>query len=440
MSNLTVGSPYVHYQKSLVGKEKGGKYKVWEIEVSNSIGGKGIITIWHGQEGSSKIQRKDEVIDKGNQGRNAVEQAVFEAEARVKKQEDKHYRETKEELEDLPVLAMLSKDHTKDGKEATVEKGVYTSRKLDGVRCVAKCRWKLSGVEITIESRTGQLWDVPHIVQELHQIMKPGDILDGELYVHGPSLQEITSAVKRTDAQEKYEKAFKKHEKALSDLQESGKPMALKLSEDLSDALNILTIRDSLEFHVFDLVVMDTPFSERYTMLLNYASDQFFYSGKVKLVSYSYASSIADLETLIKVYIDEGYEGLMYRTKDGLYESGKRSAGLWKFKLFLDEEFEIIGKHVDKQGYVVFELINNIKSERTDIPNVRYRDGYALFDCVMGDYEWRLEAASEKVLYTGQYMTVQFFSRYKGTLLPQFPTGKVIRAGKIIDGKFVPSE
>lgn len=439
MSNLTVGSPYVHYQKSLVGKEKGEKYKVWEIEVSNSIGGKGIITIWHGQEGSSKIQRKDEVIDKGNQGRNAVEQAVFEAEARVKKQEDKHYRETKEELEDLPVLAMLSKDHTKDGKEATVEKGVYTSRKLDGVRCVAKCRWKLSGVEITIESRTGQLWDVPHIVQELHQIMKPGDILDGELYVHGPSLQEITSAVKRVDSKEKWDKAEAKYMK-YAESSTCTQDKVDSLAQDLADAKRIHEIRQNLELRVFDIVVMDTPFEERLNLLEHYVSSRFFEGGKVVEVKYNFAQSLEELKTLLIAYVNEGYEGLMYRTRDGEYESGKRSAGLWKFKLFLDEEFEIIGKHVDKQGYVVFELINNIKSERTDIPNVRYRDGYALFDCVMGDYEWRLEAASEKVLYTGQYMTVQFFSRYKGTLLPQFPTGKVIRAGKIIDGKFVPSE
>lgn len=411
------------YQK-LYGLEKGGKFKVWSISVELCDGNTGRMEISHGQEGGKQTV-KPEFFEEGNQGRNGYEQAVFEARARIKKQMDKNYRATKAELDDLPVLAMLSKDHTKGGSVEAVEEGVFTSRKLDGVRCLAKCKLIDGKNVVTLESRTGQDYDVPHIVEELLSLMRPGDILDGELYVHGPSLQEITSAVKRTDAQEKYEKAFKKHEKALSDLQESGKPMALKLSEDLSDALNILTIRDSLEFHVFDLVVMDTPFSERYTMLLNYASDQFFYSGKVKLVSYSYASSIADLETLIKVYIDEGYEGLMYRTKDGFYESGKRSSGLWKYKLFLDEEFEITGAHVDKQGYIVFELRNNLN--------------YESFDCVMGDYGFRTEAATQKELYIGKWMTVQFQSRYKGTLLPQFPTGKLIRDGEVVDGEFIPS-
>lgn len=412
------------FRQKLYGLEKGGKYKVWEIFVLNH-GGDSELTIYHGQEGGVQTP-KTEIITSGNQGRGHYEQAVFEARARIKKQLDKNYRATKEELTDIPVLAMLSKDHTKAGKAETVEQGVYTSDKLDGVRCLAKCVIGRYGNEIRLESRTGQPYSVPHIEQELAQFMKLGEILDGELYVHGPSLQEITSAVKRTDAQEKYQKAFGKLEKAIAAFEKSGKPYANKLREDAAEALHIATIRDMLEFHVFDIVEMDVPFCERRNNLAKYAMDNFMPGGCIVEVKYRFAISIEELNKQLKDCIDRGFEGIMYRTQDGLYESGKRSSGLWKYKLFFDEEFKIIGIGVDKQGYAVFELLNNVNDEE--------------FNCVLGDYNWRTEAAKQKELYIGKWMTVQYQSRFKGTLLPQFPTGKLIREGIVVGGKFIPSE
>lgn len=423
------------FSQKLYGLEKGGKYKTWLVEVFGTDDNADML-ITHGQEGGAK-QSKNENFTEGNQGRNALEQAIFEARARIKKQLDKNYRATKEELTDLPVLAMLSKDHTKDGKVETVEKGVYTSDKLDGVRCLAKC----TEAGVTLESRTGQPYDVPHIVTELSQFMKPGDILDGELYVHGPSLQEITSAVKRTDAQEKYQKAFGKLEKAIAAFEKSGKPYANKLREDAAEALHIATIRDMLEFHVFDIVEMDVPFCERRNNLAKYAMDNFMPGGCIVEVKYRFAISIEELNKQLKDCIDRGFEGIMYRTQDGLYESGKRSTGLWKYKLFFDEEFKIIGMGVDKQGYAVFECQNTLEAAVKDLPNVRYTEGgFAVFNCVLGDYNWRTEAAKQKELYIGKWMTVQYQSRFKGTLLPQFPTGKLIREGEVVDGKFIPSE
>lgn len=417
------------YQK-LYGLNKDGSFKVWTIEAwdnSIALGDKqtsAYMLITHGKEGG-QLTEDLKTIESGNQGRNALEQAIFEARARIKKQLDKNYRENKEELLNLPVLAMLSKDHTKDGKAETVEKGVYTSDKLDGVRCLAKCVQKFSGIDITIESRTGQLYDVPHIVAELRQFMKPGDILDGELYVHGPSLQEITSAVKRTDAQEKWGKAEAAYMK-YAERSDCTQEKCDELAEKLSDAKRIHDIRQSLEFHVFDLVEMGVPFYERRNNLAKYAMDNFMPGGCIVVVKYRFAISIEELNKQLKDCIDRGFEGIMYRTQDGLYESGKRSAGLWKYKLFFDEEFKIIGVGVDKQGYAVFELLNNVNDEE--------------FSCVLGDYNWRTEAAKQKELYIGKWMTVQYQSRYKGTLLPQFPTGKLIRDGVVVDGKFIPSE
>lgn len=414
---------------NLYGKDKGGKYKVWNISAWTAINGDAVITIEHGQEGG-KMTRKDEVITKGKQGRTPFEQAVSEAEGRLKKQIDKNYRHTKEELNDLPVLAMLSKDHTKDGKIETIEEGVFISDKLDGVRCLAKCKL-VDGVKVvTLESRTGQAYVVEHIIEELMNIMEPGDILDGELYLHGPSLQEITSAVKRENAEEKHEKALEKFAKHAYMDEEKRKPdwetKFLELEDVTSETCLIRDIRQDLEFHVFDLVEMDTPFEERLEALTEYANARFCAEriGRVIAVTYQYVDNVEDLTTQLHDCIRRGFEGIMYRTKDGLYESGKRSSGLWKFKLFMDSEFVILDVLPAKDDGSTFLVQNDLNG--------------ITFSVTLGSMSDRAEYLANKELYIGKLITVQYQARYKDTLLPQFPTGKVIRDGKLVGGVFVP--
>lgn len=420
------------FEVNLVGKDKGGKYKVWSIEAEEFFIQPGaIIRIYHGKEGG-KVTEKQEIILEGKQGRTPYEQAVLEAEARVKTQKDKGYRENKADLENLPVLAMLSKDHTKDGKEDTINEGVFISDKLDGVRCLAKCVLSeaLGIKHVTLESRTGQPYNVPHIQEELLGIMEVGDILDGELYVHGPSLQEITSAVKREDADEKYEKAAAAYTKHM-DVHESKQDAAWEaklatLQEKMEDAVHIAGIRDDLQYHVFDLIVMDVPFSERLELFTDYVNmrcwgDQ---GGYVIPLTYQYVDNLEDMITQLHYCIARGYEGIMYRTKGGLYESGKRSAGLWKFKLFMDAEFLIIDVQSAKDDGSVFELANDLTA--------------LTFTCTLGDMTQRAEFLANKQKYQGKWLKVKFQSRYKKTLLPQFPTGIMIRDGARIDGQFVP--
>lgn len=423
------------FEVNLFGKDKGGKYKVWSIKVDrvHCDHDEAILIITHGQEGG-KLTVKAESFTSGKQGRTSYEQALLEAEARIKKQKDKGYRENKADLENLPVLAMLSKDHTVSGKEATINQGVFISDKLDGVRCLAKCVLSeaLGIKQILLESRTGQPYNVPHIEQELLGIMEVGDILDGELYVHGPSLQEITSAVKREDADAKFEKiaaAYNKHMDVDGSKQDEAWGIKCDdLLEKLEDASHIASIRDDLQFHVFDLVVMDVPFSERVEMFRDYANSRIWgeEGGYVIAVKYQYVDNLEDMITQLHYCIAAGYEGIMYRTKDGLYESGKRSAGLWKFKLFMDAEFLILDVEPAKDDGSVFVLQNDL-TDRT-------------FTCTLGNMTQRAEFLTNKQEYQGGWLKVQFQSRYKKTLLPQFPTGIMLREGTVVNGQFVPSE
>lgn len=430
------------FKKSLFGFNKGNtSYKVWSIEVRDTFHDhpEYELFIQHGIEGGSLIEQT-ELVSEGKQGRSVYEQAVFQAEARIKKKMDANYRETKIELNNLPVLAMLSKDHTKDGKEETIKKGVFTSDKLDGVRCIAKCLAGPTTGEkyVSLFTRTGQPWNVPNISNQLRELMEVGEIFDGELYVHGPSLQEITSAVKRGDAEEKAYKAKAKHEKAVK----AGIVEKIEKAEaDYKDAMNILDIRNRLEYHIFDIVEFEVPFEERIEMLR--ILDETIYCAqltpKIKVLQYKYADSIEELNKQLKNCIYRGFEGIMYRTKDGMYESGKRSTGLWKYKLFFDEEFRIIGVVADKNGLGVFEVLNNVES-LVRLPNIRYIGNHAVFNCVIGSHEDRERFIANPRYYIDKGLTVKFQARYKGTLLPQFPTGVNIRDGIWVSGHFEPSE
>lgn len=405
------------FEQTLYGLNKNGSFKVWSIK-ARDIDGVGVLNICHGAYGG-KITDKQENITDGKQGRTPYEQAVLEAKSRIKKQLDKNYRPTMEELSDLPILAMLSKDFAKDGNPEDIGEG-FASDKFDGVRGLAKCH-KVTA-EITLESRTGQPYDVPHIIEQLKKVMKPGDIFDGELYLHGPALQEINSAVTRTDTQGKIDEAQRKLDKQLkkdpSDWEKINKAAA-----ELEEARYIHDIRPQLEFHVFDIVDLDRPFEQRILNLLEIGK-RFAEVPNIIEVQYTSVRNYDDLMRAHKAAVDAGYEGVMYRTRDGMYESGKRSRGIWKFKVFFDKEFRINRTEKDKQGYIVFVLQNDLKDNE--------------FNCVMGDYGWRLAYAD--VDFSNQWMTVQFQSRYKKTLKPQFPTGKLIRKGTVVNGEFIPSE
>jgi DNA ligase-1 len=395
--------------KTFYGKDKGGKYKVWQIETAVSIGGKGIITIHHGQEGG-KQTRKDEIIYEGKQGRTPEEQAVSEAEGRIKKQVDKGYRENKADLEELPLLAMLSGDYNKIGHRIDWENGVHVPDKFDGVRCLVKCA--MGG--ITLESRTGQPYDVPHIVAELEKIMQPGDVLDAELYVHGYVLQDITSAVKRTDPQAAIDKAFRK----------MSKDNSVENADAYDEAVKIFYLREKLQLHVFDMP-SDKPWYQRLDDLFFYAHARFNYEFVI-MANNPIAFSEEEMKVLHKDAVRRGYEGVMLRNRMGMYESGKRSADLQKYKEFVDEEFEVLDILPAKDDGSVYLLKNNLND--------------LTFTCTMGDMAYRAFILDHKELVVHKFLNVKFQSRYKGTLLPQFPTGEYIREGKMVNGEFVPSE
>lgn len=346
--------------KLLYGKDKKGGYKVWSVEVVNDE-----IIILHGKEGGKQTEKREKVEGK-NIGRanetTPYMQALLEATSKINKQFDKGYREEKESLEELPLLPMLAHDYLKQGHR--IKFPCIGSPKLDGVRCLAI----RTEDEVFLMSRGGKYYTVPHVQEELMEIMVVGEVYDGELFVHGWVLEDIVSASKK-----------------------------------ISDKTQ------HLMYYIFD-TVNDKPYKDRVEDMYNDRVDS---TRSIDILTYTTVKDEEDMKRQHKWYVSQGYEGIMLRNYDGMYESGKRSADLQKFKIFLDEEFKITDIVEDKNGNAVFEVWDEVAQ--------------AHFNVTYGDFEQRKYQLANKHLFIGKYLNVKFQTRYKESRLPQFPCGQYIR-------------
>jgi DNA ligase-1 len=307
----------------------------------------------------------------------AEQQAVLEAESAHKHKLDRKYSLTPEDAQEQLNLPMLSPSKLFQ-KWKGIEYPVDVQRKHDGVR--GKARW--IGDSVVIESRSGKTWDaVPHINRALESILPVGDELDGEIYLHGKSLQWISSRAKKA------------HEDS-----------------------------HTLQFHAYDYPVAngdDTlPWVERSVALFALINDNYKRVPEIRFVPTYTSHAFAGVKALHDQFVQEGYEGAMIRLHDGTYEYGARSNSLLKYKDFEDAEFEIVGYKEgegSETGLVIWTCMNDINTETFD---VRPKGTF-------GDRAWLLKNANE---FMGQKLTVRFMGRTDAPKrLPKFPVGHVIR-------------
>ena len=348
----------------LFGKSKSGKIKEWRVWTEGSE-----VVISHGYiDGKKSIKR---TVCKGkNVGRSnettPEQQALFEANARWKKQIDKCYRESAEECVDVgELLPMLAHDYTKVGHRMPYP--CYVSPKLDGVRCL--CR--ITAEDVVFTSRGGKNYPVPtHLwksLQELRSTLGEEEILlDGELYIHGMPLQDIVSCVKKHNDN-----------------------------------------THKLEYWIFD--VPSEAFWDIRMMSLE------LWIGSVALEGYLPGLVVVpnlrvDSEEGARLemnkYLEAGFEGMMLRDPAAGYEFNHRSSGLMKWKDFQDIEAHVLSVSEDRLGEGVL--------------HVRLKSGIE-FDCKMrGTHEERL--VSEQAKLVGKWITVRF-QQYTKDEVPQFPVG-----------------
>lgn len=278
----------------------GGGEQIWEVWVEPIDTG-GRICIRFGLVGG-KLQdlREDITVGKNVGKRNetsAFEQACTEAESRWNKQLTRRgYGLTVDASAAVRSEApMLAHDYTKHIKSVLWD-AAYGQPKLDGFRCLAKCR----GGKVLLWSREGKpIETMGHIVEQLQAVMQEGDTLDGELYIHGVNFQKIASLVKKQQ----------------------------------DDSVKV-------QYHVYD-AMLEAPFIDRY----QYAQKQLrrLPSGIIVPVSTLIVPDLTKLMEFQAACIADGFEGAMLRHGTEDYDAGKRSKYLLKVKTFQDAEFLITG-------------------------------------------------------------------------------------------------
>lgn len=351
-----------------------GKLHSWKIWTE----GADIVEEYGTVDGEKTINRrtaKAKNVGKAN-ATTPEEQAVKEAEAKHRKKLEKDYSTTKKGAKEVVFLPMLAHDFRKMKKELKFP--VDVQPKLDGVRCLAY--WE--GDELKLMSRGGKEYNVPHIQEEVAEFLPPGSVLDGELYVHGLALQDITALVK-------------KH-------REPDHPDYPGGSE-------------KLVFFVFDGFHVDCThhtWSRRKEDLTRLIESK--EAGSVGLLPTKVAKNKTELESLLNKYEAGGYEGIIIRT-DGPYALGKRSRYLWKWKNFQDAEFTIVG-HKEAQGNDKGTVVWQCSTPEGLFFDVRPR----------GTRKVRREWFENAEDYYGKNLTVRYQALTKDNV-PQFPVGIAIR-------------
>jgi len=169
----------------------------------------------------------------------------------------------------------------------------FIQPKLDGERC--RALKTEHGIDL-ISSEGNRITSVPHINKQLEKI--DFQELDGELYVHGMSFEDIESIVKRTVNQHpRYE---------------------------------------DMEFHVFD-IINSQPQAERFAELT-----QLPLKGSLQIVPIKFVDSINSIEMYMEQFQEKGYEGFILRDVFSSYVR-KRSTQIMKFKPKKIDIYNIIG-------------------------------------------------------------------------------------------------
>jgi len=360
-------------KKTLYAKDSKEKIRIWKIEVVGAN-----INTKHGLMDGKIVSKTKTITDGKNIGKSnetsPEEQAIAEATSTWQNQKDSGYFESINEAETtdiyLPMLALVFSKRKHD-----IKYPAYVQPKLDGVRCLVK---KINKSTLHFMSRGGKDYNVLQkhpMVSALLEYMQVGDILDGEIYKHGWSLQKITSMVKKYQP-ETFE----------------------------------------LEYWIFDTPIRGT-FEDRFVSMKK--------SKNLKFVETHKIASESEVHTYHDKYVQEGYEGVIVRNADGEYKFGERSSDLQKYKEFIDDEFEITGWKVEEQNI-------NGENYKCIVYICKTKDG-ATFNCrPKGTLKVREELLKIAKDLVGKQLTVRYQAltddtEGKGRKVPQFPVGICIR-------------
>uniref|UniRef100_A0AAU7PHZ4 DNA ligase n=1 Tax=Salmonella phage SalP219 TaxID=3158864 RepID=A0AAU7PHZ4_9CAUD len=408
---------------------KDGSYQVWNVRTEGDE-----VVVEFGKE-NGKVQQKRTKCEMKNVGRanqtTAVFQAVLEARSKWEKQVRLGYRETKEALQTEENFSpMLAHDAIKRSKALVYP--AYVQPKLDGVRALVTL--DKDGIPV-FNSRGNKTYPVQGaLLQQTKELAEHTgfDKFDGELYIHGLSLQKIVALAKKwrtpeqieVEIEKDYQSDLKRYQKAI----DNGEQVWKDFDGDEYD-VSIEPVKDvdryggysslDLEYHIFDIPVnANSPWhseshdKNRLSDLVSvmYSLDCEINAPKINVVRGEFVLNEDAVKRFIGRYMQEGYEGVIIRNFKGVYEFGQRSSDLQKWKLFQDGEAKVLDSVEDKNGEGVLLC--------------EEKDG-TRFNCKMkGTREERSQA--RMLLLVGKFINFTFQARTDDGV-PQFPVGQSVR-------------
>jgi len=390
--------------EKLYKRTKTGKIQSWLISVEKILSTEEVQIITLQGQLDGKKQRYVENIAEGKQNRSIYDQAIAEAVSSWRKKKDDGYISIEDLkipttiLEDCQLEYILEQYLPKFNTDAkgnvkpmlaqavkedwsNVKFPCYLQPKLDGVRCLCIVN---DVDDITFLSRSGKEYttldhikeDISNYVEELKDLgsFEPF-IFDGEIYAHGDimSFQDIVSAVKKNNDNTKF-----------------------------------------LSYRVYDIVNENNQ-EERVLEVKDHIKN--ILSVHISTVKTYEVADKEEVQSLFSVYIELGYEGVMLRMKNSIYEQGFRSKNLLKYKEFDATEFEFIGFEYGARG--VEDLIAVCKSsEGAILTQFKAK--------VSGGLKYKEELYSAELGLIGLPLTIKHFG-ITDSKLPRFPIAIAFR-------------
>lgn len=381
----------------LYGLEKNGKIKIWKasimfddkLNIAQSV-------IEFGQ-----IDGKHQLITRNyDQGKNIgkknettpLQQCVLETRRKWidKKEKESYYENNKDDEKSennkddeksekiFPMLAHSYEPSSSKKKKNDISYPCYVQPKLDGLRCIVYQK----GGKIMFQSRTGSYFEsMSHLVPSLLPLFNqyPSLILDGELYTDREVMpfEELAGLIKKK-----------------------------KLIESDHERLT------NVFYHIYDIVNEMETFEQRYGFLDSLFHKQYKF---LYLVDTYEVSSKDEFRAFFSRFVEDGYEGIMIRNKEGLYRCNYRSHDLQKYKEFFEDEYEILG-FKEGEGRDKGTVIWICKNEKGHEFSVRPR----------GTNEFRRDCFQRGSSCIGKKLTV-IYQELSEIGIPRFPVGKAIR-------------
>jgi DNA ligase-1 len=237
----------------------------------------------------------------------------------------------------VPVFECMLADDSKK-HESKLKGQVFVEPKLDGVRVIAICDTEKD--EVVLMSRNGkELVNFPHINTQLYHLLGELDqswVFDGE----------IMSA----------------------DFQSLMKQIHRKGDAQTDDA--ILNLFDCMPLETFQQGECTEPLTKRKEWL-----ESFDFGPNIRTIESVKFDLEEDYDKFMdynKLCIDKGYEGIMIKPQNGVYEC-KRSSLWLKVKPFIEVSLTVVaveegtGRNVGKLGALIVEGTDDGKFIRTNV-------------------------------------------------------------------------